>query len=82
MGELEELVVCDNNSNDRKLFPRSLIFSCFREAASQFLCFYRPQGSSGTSTRASSMKTLPRPLAMPSTHDGMPPVPCTANCRQ
>lgn len=32
--------------------------------------------------RASNMKTLPSPLAMPLTHDGMPPVPCTANCRQ
>ena len=42
-GELEEFVVCDNNNNDRKLFPRSLIFSCFREAVStNFLCFYRP----------------------------------------
>lgn len=61
-GELEEVVVCDNN-NDRKSVPYAAML-LQRSPGSRTL-FLPAQTSSETSTRGSNTKTPPKLLAMP-----------------
>lgn len=90
-GEVEEVVVCDNN-NDRELLFFAP-FGWFVDGAGVLYCWSRSgwhscyadrrfvceQISSATSTRASNTKILPNRPATRSTRAGTPPAPSTAS---